>query len=316
MIKKIIALFITAIVISVAIYFISSVPKEKPVDKLVDTSINNFQECLKAGFPIMESWPRGCRTADGQMFTEDIGNQLDKTDLIQVTEPQANQEISTPLLIKGQARGYWFFEASFPIELQDSDKVTIATGIAQAKGEWMTTDFVLFEAQLDFKRPLSKNGYLVLKKDNPSGEPQNDDQLILPIMFNQDSMSVKVFFTTSQTAGENDFDCKYLEAVSKQVPKSPGVARSALLALLEGPSAEDKDNGFDTAINQNVKINSLTIVDGVAKIDFDEQIQYQVGGSCRVASIREQIEQTLKQFPSIKSVIISVNGELESALQP
>lgn len=310
--KKIIALFLTAIVISIAIYFISSGPKQKPIY----TYIGNFQDCLNARYAIMESWPRACQTPDGHIFAEDIGNQVEKNDLIQVAEPQANQEISTPVLIKGQARGNWFFEASFPIEVQDSDKVTIATGIAQAKGEWMTMDFVPFEAQVDFKRPLSKNGYLVLKKDNPSGEPQNDDQLILPIMFNQDSMSVKVFFTTSRTAGENDFDCKYLESVSKQVPKSEGVARAALLALLEGPSVEDKNNGFNTTINENVKINSLTIEEGVAKVDFNEQLQFQVGGSCRVATIREQINQTLLQFPTVQSVIISVNGDVEQALQP
>ncbi len=312
MFKKLIILFITAIVISVAIYFISAGPKQKPID----TYIANFQDCLSARYEIMESWPRACQTPDGRIFAEDIGNQVEKNDLIQVSEPQANQEISTPVLVKGQARGYWFFEASFPIEVQDSNKVTIATGIAQAKGEWMTNDFVPFETQIDFIRPLSKNGYLILKKDNPSGDPQNDDQLILPIMFNQDLMSVKVFFTTSQTAGENDFDCKYLESVSKQVPKSTGVARAALLALLDGPSAEDKNNGFNTTINKNVKINSLTIEEGVAKVDFDEQLQFQVGGSCRVSTIRTQIEQTLKQFPTIKSVIVSVNGDVEQALQP
>ncbi len=312
MIRKIIILFITAIVISIAIYFIALGPKQKPID----VYINNFQDCLNARYAIMESFPRACQTPDGKIFAEDIGNQIEKNDLIQVTEPQANQEISTPVLIKGQARGSWYFEASFPIEIQDSNKLTIATGIAQAKADWMTNDFVPFEASVDFERPVTKNGYLILKKDNPSGDPDKDDQLILPISFNQDSMTVQVFFTTSQTAGQNDFDCKYLESVTKKVPKSAGVARAALVALLAGPNTEDKSKGFDTAINPDVKINSLSIDDGVAKVDFNEQLQYQVGGSCRVSTIREQIEKTLKQFPTVKSVVISVNGDVEQALQP
>jgi len=312
MIKKFIIFIITGIILIVGIYFIYLGPKQKPIDAY----INNFQDCLNARYAIMESFPRACQTPDGKIFAEDIGNQVEKNDLIQVTEPQANQEISTPILIKGQARGFWFFEASFPVEIQDSDKVTIATGIAQAKTEWMTNDFVPFEVSIDFQRPVTKNGNLVLKKDNPSGDPSKDDQLILPISFNQDSMAVKVFFTTSQTAGENDFDCKYLEAVPKQVQKSAGVARSALLALLVGPSSADKNNGFKTSINENVKINSLIIDDGVARVDFDEQIQFQVGGSCRVSTIREQINKTLLQFPTVKSVIISVNGDVEKALQP
>jgi len=32
--------------------------------------ITNFEECANAGYPIMESYPRQCRTPDGQTFTE------------------------------------------------------------------------------------------------------------------------------------------------------------------------------------------------------------------------------------------------------
>ncbi len=311
MIKKIV-LFITAVILGLSIYFIFLGPRQKPVSSY----INNFQDCLNAHYEIMESFPRACRTPDGQIFGEYIGNQVEKNDLIQVFEPQANQEISTPVLIKGQARGYWFFEASFPVEVLDENHNTLATGIATAQGDWMTNDFVPFTVSIDFQRPMSKNGYLLLKKDNPSGDPSNDDQLILPIVFNQDSMSVQVFFTTDQTAGPTDFDCRYVKAVSKNVPKSTGVARSAILALLSGPTTQDIANGFGTAINKDVKINSLTIDDGVAKLDLSDQVQYQVGGSCRVATIRAQISQTLLQFPTVKSVIISVNGDVEQALQP
>src|SRR5688572_13584427 len=30
----------------------------------------SFEECAKAGHPIMESYPRQCRTPDGQLFVE------------------------------------------------------------------------------------------------------------------------------------------------------------------------------------------------------------------------------------------------------
>lgn len=35
-------------------------------------SITNFEECAKAGNAIMESYPRQCRTADGQLFVEEL----------------------------------------------------------------------------------------------------------------------------------------------------------------------------------------------------------------------------------------------------
>jgi DhnA family fructose-bisphosphate aldolase class Ia len=35
-------------------------------------NISSFYECAEAGFPIMESYPRQCRTSDGKTFTEDL----------------------------------------------------------------------------------------------------------------------------------------------------------------------------------------------------------------------------------------------------
>ncbi len=81
----------------------------------------------------------------------------------------------------GKARGNWFFEASFPIELWDKDGKIIATGVAQAESEWMTTEFVPFKAEI--KAPTSYIGpaTLVLKKDNPSGLPENDASMAFGI---------------------------------------------------------------------------------------------------------------------------------------
>src|SRR3989344_2284690 len=35
------------------------------------SGITSFDECLKAGYPVMESYPRQCKTADGKEFVED-----------------------------------------------------------------------------------------------------------------------------------------------------------------------------------------------------------------------------------------------------
>lgn len=95
----------------------------------------------------------------------------------------SNQEISSPLKITGEARG-WYFEGSFPVMLTDWDGRIIAQGVAIAKGEWMTTEFVPFEASLEFNKPEYKNnGFLILKKDNPSGLPQNDAAYEIPVKY-------------------------------------------------------------------------------------------------------------------------------------
>src|SRR3990167_3274410 len=71
--------------------------------------VRSFEECAGAGYPIMESYPRQCREPGGKTFTEDIGNELEKTDLIRVSTPRPNTKISSPLHVEGEARGIWFF---------------------------------------------------------------------------------------------------------------------------------------------------------------------------------------------------------------
>jgi hypothetical protein len=105
-------------------------------------------------------------------------------DLIFISYPLTNTEITSPLIVTGEARGSWFFEASFPVVLTNWDGLIIAEGIAQADGDWMTTDFVPFKATLNFTKPdYSDNGFLILKKDNPSGLPEFDNALEIPIKF-------------------------------------------------------------------------------------------------------------------------------------
>ncbi len=177
----IVILFIIAVVIS---SFSNPEEEQKPEDKIcADCSITSFEECVAAGNPVMESYPRQCRVG-GQLFVEDIGNELEKMDLIVLDNPRPNQEIESPLIVQGRARGYWFFEGDFPVVLVDWDGLIIAQAVAQAKSDWMTEDFVEFEAVLEFEEPdYSNKGALILQKDNPSGLPENDDALEIPIIF-------------------------------------------------------------------------------------------------------------------------------------
>ena len=150
----------------------------------IDGNITDFESCSEAGNAVMESYPRQCRTGDGRLFVEDIGNELEKIDLVRVDFPRPQQKISSPLRISGQARGFWFFEASFPVSLFDAQGRVLAQGLATAQTDWMTEDFVSFEAELEFENQTSgSRGTLVLEKDNPSGLPENEDSLEVPVVF-------------------------------------------------------------------------------------------------------------------------------------
>jgi hypothetical protein len=105
-------------------------------------------------------------------------------DLVTVTTPLPGDSITSPLEIKGEARGQWFFEASFPVILTNWDGLIIAQGIATADGDWMTTEFVPFTATLEFTKPeYNERGTLILQKDNPSGLPEHDDAFEFAIRF-------------------------------------------------------------------------------------------------------------------------------------
>ncbi|MEK7632603.1 MAG: Gmad2 immunoglobulin-like domain-containing protein [Patescibacteria group bacterium] len=112
------------------------------------------------------------------------GSETAKSDIV-VTTPTSHATVTSPLLVTGSARGSWFFEASFPVSLVDSHGNMLGQGVAQAQGDWMTNDFVPFTATITFTadtKIIGDDATLVLKKDNPSGLPANDDELRVSVI--------------------------------------------------------------------------------------------------------------------------------------
>ncbi|MCX6746293.1 MAG: hypothetical protein NTX00_04755 [Candidatus Parcubacteria bacterium] len=179
---------IIIIVIAVTLLYFHFLPIEKIPPVIINLNsqqISSFDECVASGNPVLETYPAQCKTSSGQTFTQNIGNELEKADLIKVDVPRPNQIISSPLNINGQARGTWFFEASFPIKLYDANNNLITSTTAAAKANWMTTDFVPFEAKLEFTQPTTITGTLIFEKDNPSGLAEKADELTMPIKFSE-----------------------------------------------------------------------------------------------------------------------------------
>jgi hypothetical protein len=267
-----------------------------------DTWLCQNGEWIKHGQPSAPKPTSGC-------------NDQKPSDEVSVTKPQPNQTVNSPLIVEGQARGNWFFEASFPIELVDDQGKILGQSFVQAQSDWMTADFVPFKGELNYQLAATTTGRLILKNDNPSGLPEKDKKIELPVLINpSDTMIVKAFFGNNNL--DKEITCVKVFAVERRVAKTAATARAALNELLKGPSDEEKFQGFFTNINQNVQIQSLTITDGIAKVDFNETMETGMGGSCRVSAIRAQINETLKQFSTVKEVIISVNDRTEDILQP
>lgn len=182
----IIYIIIIAIIIGIIITRQELLEKGPDSPTPIGVAPQSFTDCVEAGYLIQESFPRRCTTPQGQTFTEDISTPSAPqpyADLIQVTAPLANSAIQSPVTITGQARGNWYFEASFPVTLQDDRGNVLAQEPAQAQGEWMTEDFVPFSITLTFSKPSTKTGRLILHNDNASGLPEHDKQIEIPVIF-------------------------------------------------------------------------------------------------------------------------------------
>lgn len=105
-------------------------------------------------------------------------------ELIRVFTPRVGDTVESPLTVMGEARGTWFFEATFPVVAVDWDGRIIGEGYATAQDNWMTEDFVTFSATITFIAPeLYNRGAIIFQKSNPSGLLEYDDALEIPITF-------------------------------------------------------------------------------------------------------------------------------------
>lgn len=117
---------------------------------------------------LVRAWPRGNCSSDR----------------IIVQAPLPGATVRSALVVRGQARGNWFFEGDFPLLLLDRDRNVFARSYASAQGEWMSDAFVPFEGIIEFEPPPgATTGWLVLQKDNPSEHRELDEVLELPVGF-------------------------------------------------------------------------------------------------------------------------------------
>jgi hypothetical protein len=99
---------------------------------------------------------------------------------IQVTTPKPGASVASTFTVSGKAVGGWYFEASFPYEIQDANGKKIAEGPVQAQGDWMTPEFVPFSLQVTVPNYHGK-ATLILHNDNPSGMDENAAFISIPI---------------------------------------------------------------------------------------------------------------------------------------
>jgi len=146
-------------------------------------SVNSFDECVAAGYPVQETYPARCVGPNQVVFSQDIGNELELAHLIQLAQPRPQETVRSPLQLQGQARGNWYFEAEFLARIYDATGQQLGMAIITTRDDWMTSEFVAFDGELSFDTPQTATGRLIIEKSNPSGLPENAAQLEVPVRF-------------------------------------------------------------------------------------------------------------------------------------
>lgn len=227
-----------------------------------------------------------------------------------ITSPEAGDTVSNPITVKGKAR---VFENTFAYVLRDANNKKLYENFAMtdARDAGQFGDFtVKIPVPTGATTDLFVEAFEYSAKD---GSVINLSRVPVKLA-SQETMKVKAYYNNNKL--DPDLTCTVSFPVEREVLKTQETAFIAITELLKGPTDAEKKSGYSTSLPPNVRVNSIVIRYGTAYVDFDYTLQNEVGGSCRVGSIRSQIENTLKQFSSVKKVVISIDGRTDDILQP
>jgi len=151
-------------------------------------------------------------------------------------------------------------------------------------------------------------------EENPAteeGAPTEEPDIIAEETTEPDKIYLYYF------KGEMGNDCSVATKVSLPLDTRYEVDEvAALITLLSSLPDDLVSQGYYSEIPPYTRLRDLRISgEGAAIADFNETLNVG-GGSCAMTARRAQIENTLLQFPDIKEVIITVNGDADAALQP
>jgi len=96
--------------------------------------------------------------------------------------------------------------------------------------------------------------------------------------------------------------------VQVKITPTAGVLRAALLALLSVKNQNYGQSGLYDALYQSaLQVESVSITDGKANVTLSGTLK--MGGECDAPRVQAQLEQTVRQFPTVKEAAIFINGK-------
>jgi spore germination protein GerM len=131
--------------------------------------------------------------------------------------------------------------------------------------------------------------------------------------------SLRVYFNNAPRAAaeaRSEADCAIVFERPRQLPKTEGVAAAALHLLFAGPTESERAAGYRSPFSAATAglLKRVHIEHGTAYVDLHD-LRTQLAGatsSCGAAEFHTQVERTLRQFPTVRRVILAIDGNPRS----
>jgi hypothetical protein len=261
--------------------------------------------------------PAGWQVERGNIGADALHTLLEPSDPIEI--PGAGARVTLPLHILahvGQPGGQMIAR----LRWQDGTELMRALPVLRgADGQGLLIGTLNWMNEGPPPQPATQPATLELLSD--SGQLQARQMVTVLSASDPDTQMITLYWVLGEQ----------VVPVQQRVPRTPRIGTAALNELLWGPGPPNLA-GFTTAIptpqqvlsypgrapgwSSRVTLRGLTIVDGVATADFSQELKAYAGGSLRVMLIRQQITQTLVQFPTVREVRIAIEGQTAGVLEP
>ncbi len=136
-----------------------------------------------------------------------------------------------------------------------------------------------------------------------------------------ETLSVTLYFGDREVIEESD--CGATKPVKRTIAKTPSVADATLRLLFQGATPQERAQGYSSDFDWDSDgmgdplepllsyYRGVTVVNGIATVKFTGgAMAYLNNTSCMQEAVKTPIFDTLMQFPSIKSIQFSVDGEI------
>ena len=219
-------------------------------------------------------------------------------------QPSAPREITitsvtpgNPVVVEGRART---FENNVAIRVRGASGQLIRETFTTAQGEMGQHN--PYRAEVFLTRDPGDR--ITVEALEYSAKDGSERSLVSrSVAYGVENIEVELYLPDAE---RSPTDCSRVFVERRQIPKSVGMARLIVEALMTSPGSP---------FPRGSAVNGIALRDGVLTVDFNERLQ-NVGGSCAAQGIRASVERSLRQLPTVNRVVITAGGSERLALQP